>query len=110
MGRKRTHPGHLTRRVSIQQRTLSAADATGERVETFSTLATVWADIEPVVGKEQLTDGAQRAIEQAYIYTHFISGVLPEMRIIYGAKTYNILSVAEVGQRAGLELLAEVVG
>ena len=51
------HAGLLNQRVTIEQRSASV-DTLGQGVETWSTVATVWAQAEPLAGREFLAAGS----------------------------------------------------
>lgn len=99
--------GALDRRISILRATTVQDPGTGEEVETWSTLATVWA------AKKDVSDGERmKAAEvSAEISTRFtirwssaVSSVNPKDRVQHDGRTYDIFSVKELGRREGLEI------
>lgn len=99
--------GRLDRRVTIQARTAAQNSAHGETTYTWADVATVWAAVQDLRGREYFA--AQQ--EQAEVSTRFTmrwrTGVTVLNRLVYDGKTYNIRQVAELGRRAGLEILAD---
>lgn len=99
--------GKLDRRVIIQQTTQSA-DASGERVDSWSTLATVWAGITYNPGDEKI-EGQQITASQKIVWEiRYRSDVTENMRISWNSKYYYITSIEEIGRQDGLRLTTEV--
>ena len=90
--------GQLDKRVKIQQATV-ARDAHGQPIETWSDLASVWASIEPLRGREFFAARQFQAETTHKLTGHWISGVLPTMRISHGSRTFGIEAVINVGER-----------
>ena len=98
--------GRLNRRIVIQEKTVTR-DAYGGESISWTDVATVWAAVLPIRGREYV------AIREAgaELTTRFVirhrDGVTPAMRIAYGGGYYNIESVidSEDGHRF-LELMA----
>jgi len=104
----------MDRRITLQRATL-AANAYGERAETWSTLATVWAEI-------QYKEGSGReAVQSDQLYSrqpvHFIiryssdvSSVRPSDRVSYKGDIYEIEGVQEIGRAEGLRIVTSLRG
>lgn len=96
--------GSLRHRVTIQRRTLLAARdaATGERAEEWDDVATVWACIEPLAGRE-LWQARQVQSDQSHRvtvrYSALTRGTTTADRLTYAdpgagaARTFNISGV-----------------
>jgi len=84
--------GKLNRRVTIQQ-LLVTKDEYNADIESWVDLKTVWAYVEPLAGREYWQ--AKQVVGEitGRITIRYLAGVNEKMRIIYGEKTYNILSV-----------------
>lgn len=85
--------GRYERRVTVQSRTLTS-DGYGGQAASWATLYTLWAYIRPLAGRE----GAVGDREQAELTTEvglrgYWSDVRPTMRIAYGGRTLEIISV-----------------
>lgn len=101
--------GELRHRVTIERKTRGASDVAGGYMsETWSTLCTVWAKIEPKAGRE--TIGADQIVHRV---SHVVtirarSGITPAMRIGYDSRTMAILEMREFLENGRwLELICE---
>ena len=104
-----TDIGQMRHRISIQQKTRGASDgAGGYGPDTWSTIDTVWARIEPQAGRE-----FQSSDRTTYRLTHKITIrknnlVKAHHRIQYNNRTFAIFSVKEIDERRSwTELLCE---
>lgn len=87
-------PGNLWTRVTIQQPT-ATANTVGEPVLTWSTFATVWADVQPLSSRE-----TERYAEAVGFMTHRVriryrSGLTSAMRIVYRNRVLEIGQITE---------------
>lgn len=101
--------GMLTRRLILQRR-VETQDASGDPVATWTTMATVWAAIEPLRGREALISGGINAELDTRItvrWSPLLATLSDNDRAVYGSTIYNIVSIAEknMGHRE-LEILA----
>lgn len=91
--------GKLHHRITIQQATVTQ-DAYGEPVKTWGTLATVWAAVEPMIGREYLAVQQLQSAANVRIRIRYRPGITPLMRVqwIDGATTrlFDIESIQEV--------------
>lgn len=101
-------PGKLDRRITIQRRT-TAADKYNAPVETWTTLATVWAMVEyPITGSdEQTQQGLNVAATRANFTIRYRSGIGFTDRIQYNSETWDIERIAEDGRQSYLIITAE---
>ena len=90
--------GRLRHRVTIQSKTV-VQDAYGEETITWGTFATVWANVEPLRGREFLEARQVMAEVSTRITMRYYAGVKPEMRAVFGSITYDILAVIHVESR-----------
>jgi SPP1 family predicted phage head-tail adaptor len=100
--------GRLDRRIAIQRLAVSYS-ASGDPVETWSTLATRWAYAAPVSGDERFSDPqlvAKQQNEFGVRYSADIADLSPLDRISYEGSVWDILSVSEIGRREGLKVIA----
>ena len=91
--------GSLRHYVTIQKVTVTQDSDTGEPSESWSTLAQVWAAVEPLSGREFMN--AQQVESQI---THRVrirarDDVTPDMRISHDSRTLNIESVINIEER-----------
>ncbi len=90
----------LRHSIALQE-VANAVDAGGGHARTWSTTATVPAEIKPLSGREQL-----HAMQLEDAVTHRItiryrSDVIPttKWRVLFGTRTFNIRSVLNVDER-----------
>lgn len=97
--------GKLDRRIVIQTPT-ATRDGAGQPVKTWGLLATVWAKVEHLRGKEPF-QGEQFNAQRTSVFTiRHRTDVDETMQIIFDGDTYDIQSIAEKGRREGLEITA----
>lgn len=100
--------GELDVRISIMRAT-TAADSFNELIQTWTTLATVWAKAMPASDGEMwragrtLADSTMRFTLRSSTMSRSIT---PSDRIVYENKTYDIEGVKEIGRNAYLEITA----
>lgn len=90
-----TPAGKLNCRVVIEQRT-AGVDAYGQPVTTWSTLATLWANIISPTGKssaEQLVADRQISAATYSVRIRYRTDITAAMRLTYGGAIYNIEQV-----------------
>lgn len=101
--------GRLGHRVTIQEKEVGQ-NSYGEEVITWADVGTVWAAVEPLRGQEFTELRRAGAAVTTRIIMRFQSGIVPEMRIIEGTNTYDILSVINVdGRDRELQLMCREV-
>lgn len=101
--------GKLDRRIVIESFTTSQ-NGYGELIKSWSTLATVWAEVNPKSGREFFASNQRIAEFETVFRIRYRSDITinEKYRISYGGKYYDIKHIAEVGRREGLDLLAQV--
>jgi SPP1 family predicted phage head-tail adaptor len=100
--------GSLDRRVTLQAKT-SGRDDFGADTESWAPLATVWAQKLDVTGRERLAGGQVQAEMDARFRVRWRGDVsAAATRLVYAGRTYDILAIAELGRREGLELSCRV--
>jgi SPP1 family predicted phage head-tail adaptor len=90
--------GKLRHRITIEQ-VAETQDSDGSVIETWSTFANAQASIDPISGREYFAAQTTQADVTHRISLRFISGVIPKMRVKYGSRNFDILSVINVGER-----------
>lgn len=104
--------GDLRHRVTIQEDQGATQDGFGQEVEDWQDVATVWAAVEPLSGREFLEAQQTQAEVSTRIRIRYRSDVTftPEMRATWGGHTYDIVSVIEVeARRRELHLMCREV-
>jgi SPP1 family predicted phage head-tail adaptor len=101
--------GKLSHRVTIQTATV-AADGAGNRTETWSTHATVWAAVEPVTGREFIEGFRTNAEITHRVRIRYLSTVTAKMRVLEGTRHYDIVAVLDQkGQRREMHLMCREI-
>lgn len=90
--------GELRHRVRIQQ-LVTGRDDTGGFSETWADVATVWAAIEPIRGREYFEAQQVNAEVSHRIKCRYRSGILPVMRAVFGVRIFRIEAVINVDER-----------
>jgi SPP1 family predicted phage head-tail adaptor len=86
--------GRLRRRVTIQKKTVTR-NSYGEEVIVWVDVATVWAAIEPLSGRE-FVEGRQAAADvSTRIRIRHLAGITPDMRVTWGDTVYPIQAVLD---------------
>lgn len=97
--------GLLRQRVALQAPQKSR-NGMGEQIVTWQTVATIWASVQPLSGRELTSLRAELADVTARIRIRYRSGIMPEMRIVHGSAVYNIASIVDVDElRREIEIL-----
>lgn len=87
-------PGELNRRIKLQQRSTTKTDA-GTEQTTWSDVATVWANVQPLSGRELMAAAAVNAEVTHLIVIRYRPGVTARMRAVYGTRIFDINAVIE---------------
>lgn len=88
--------GELRHRVTIQQKSVTR-DSYGAEVITWTDVATVWAAVEPLRGREFL-EAKQIQSETAYrVRIRHRSDVDTDMRVMWNSRTLEIVAVLDIG-------------
>jgi len=81
--------GRLRHRVHIQAST-KTADAAGTLVETWATVAEVYADIRPIRAREFVREGQVQGDITHTIQVRYFEGLSTKHRLRYGERVFNI--------------------
>jgi len=84
--------GRLRHRVAIE-RPVSTRDHFGGVVESWQTVATVWAEIHPLSGREFLAAQSTQSGVTTRITLRELPGVTAAMRVNHDGTLYNIRAV-----------------
>lgn len=84
--------GKLRHRVTIQQRAAGSPqkNPSGAPAESWTDVATVWASIEPLKGREFLEAQAIQSQISVRIRIRYLAGVTAGMRAVHSGDVYNI--------------------
>jgi SPP1 family predicted phage head-tail adaptor len=107
-GLRQVQAGKLDRRIVIQQCTTSL-NAMREPVESYATLATVYAEFNAVdVGEGQGADSTQARANSKFTI-RYRTDITEKDRIVHDSRTYKILGIREMGRRELLEISAAFI-
>lgn len=98
--------GALDRRITLQRRTVTQ-DIYGAEIETWTDIATVWAQRMELRGDERWQAMQSVAKTDIKYKIRYRADVGPLDRLTDGGRVFNIRAVLEIGRREGLELHAE---
>ena len=84
--------GSLNQRITIESYTESQGDD-GDLVKTWAAYAVLWASVEPTNGTERWRSDQVSAEVTHRVMVLYTAGVTPAMRIVLGARHFDILSV-----------------
>lgn len=102
-------PGLLNRRVVVQQQS-TTQDAIGQPVLSWTTFATLWADIRHSSGVESIKADALTSTVRASIRVRYSRTITTGMRVVEGTTTYNIVAVLpDMGGKEYTDLVCEVL-
>jgi SPP1 family predicted phage head-tail adaptor len=89
--------GKYNQRITIKQKG-TTTDSYGQEIPTFTTYKTTWAFMQVGQGTEFFA-AVRRIPELSGLITiRYDAGILPNMRVIWGNNTYEILAVIQKGQ------------
>ena len=88
------NPGDLDQRVVLERFT-SEQDDTGQMIDTWATLGTAWAAVEPQAGREFIAAGAQQSELTTKIRIRHRPGITSGDRVIHDGRLYDIQSVID---------------
>lgn len=85
--------GLLDQRIVLEQKSVTR-NSIGEEVETWSTFATVWARYRPAKVGERASGAQLQAEHEAVFRIRWLTGVDPEMRIVWRGERYELVGPA----------------
>jgi len=89
----------LNRKVVFERFTETQDPISGEMIEAWVTFATVFAKVEPLVGREYLAAAAVQAEDTTKFTMRHLGGIDASMRIAFDGKLFNIQSIQNVKHR-----------
>jgi SPP1 family predicted phage head-tail adaptor len=90
--------GKLRQRVTIQEYA-ATRDSFGAEVPAWADVATVWASVTPVSGKEYFASAQVNAEVSTKITMRYLAGITPKIRVVFEARTFEIISVLNFEER-----------
>ena len=96
--------GRLDQRVTLQAKSATRA-ANGEEVVTWGDVATVWAQVQQLRGKEFFAGAQMQDAIDVRARIRYRTGVTRDMRLQWNGAPLDIVSVIVVGRNELLELM-----
>jgi SPP1 family predicted phage head-tail adaptor len=98
--------GDLDQRITVQS-PAATVDALGQRVETWSTVATVWAQAQPLRGREFFAAGTMQSEAAVRFRIRYRTDVTGTMRVLWRSVPHAIVAdpIDVDGGRHTLELM-----
>ena len=93
--------GLLDRRVALERR-IDVTDDSGQAVDHFVRVATVWARVEPLGGREGFGQQQWIATGDVRFTIRWRDDVTPLHRVVHAGQAFDVMSVAEDGRREAL--------
>ena len=100
--------GKLQQPIELQSMT-ETVQPSGAVLQTWATYATGRAELRQAGVSEFLTTYGEGVANNAVFVIRWLPGVSVSDRIIHGGKVWNIVAIAEIGRKNGLELRAVAV-
>ena len=100
--------GKMDRRIVIQERT-ETTDSYNASVVTYSTFATVWADMRDTPGNEAYESEQLVPVRLTTFIIRYLDGVTETMRIAFDDRYYDIVSITRPDRKRTLELKSMIL-
>jgi SPP1 family predicted phage head-tail adaptor len=97
--------GLLDRRVALERR-IDVTDDSGQAVDHFVRVATVWARVEPLGGREGFGQQQFVATGDLRFTIRWRDDVTPLHRIVHEGVPYDVVSVGDDGRHEALLIVA----
>ena len=102
--------GKLRHRITLQKQVNTVNDY-GAAVTTWKNVATVWADVRPLSGREYFSAQQIQSEVTTQIWLRHIEGIKPTMKVKFGKREFEILSVLNTQERdVSLQLMCKETG
>ena len=100
------NPGKLNDRVTLQRRA-AGSDAMGQASGAWTEVATVWALVLPLRGREFFAAAQVQQEQSIKVTMRYRADVEPTMRLMWQGKPHDITGVIQLaGEKAWLEVMA----
>lgn len=93
--------GTLRHRITVQRLVAGSPsqNAIGEPDESWTALATRWASVDPLKGRELIAAQQVASEVTGVIRIRHLAGVTSKMRVVFGARNYDVLAVVNPDER-----------
>ena len=94
-------PAGLYRHRIIIEKPIETRDSQGGVIKSFSTLATVWAEVKPLNSKESIQGGQvdNRTTHFIKMRQQSVTTLDTTMRIKFGSRLFNLIGVRNIDER-----------
>lgn len=101
--------GTYRHRVTVQAAT-ETQNSQGEPIAGWADETTVWASVEPLVGRELLLAQQTVALVTHRVGMRYLAGLTAKKRLVFNARPFNILNVMNLEERnIEMELMAQEI-
>lgn len=101
--------GKLRHRIILLKQVNEVNDY-GASTQTWKRVATVWADVRPLSGREYFSAQQVQSEVTTQIWLRHLDGIKPTMRVKFGKRLFEILSVLNTQERnISLQLMCKEV-
>jgi len=90
--------GELRHRVTLRKKEITE-DALKQQSEVWTDIATVWARIEPLSGREYFAARQENADVSVKVVIRYLPGITAETRVVFDGRVFDVLSVINPGER-----------
>lgn len=102
--------GKLRHRITLLKQVNEVNDY-GASTQTWKRVATVWADVRPLSGREYFSAKQVQSEVTTQIWLRHIEGIKPTMKVKFGEREFEILSVLNTQERdVSLQLMCKETG
>ena len=102
--------GKLRHRITLLRQVNEVNDY-GASTQTWKRVATVWADVRPLSGREYFSAQQVQSEVTTQIWLRHIEGIKPTMKVKFGKREFEILSVLNTQERdVSLQLMSKETG
>lgn len=99
----------MDRRLTLLTRVLAAPNAQGEKIASYETLATVWGRKQDISGREFFASGQLHAEASTRFTIRHRTDLTSIHRLTCEGVNYDIVHIAEMARRVGLEILCKAL-
>ncbi len=96
--------GNLDQRITLQARA-AGQDAVGQSHATWLDVATVWAQVHAVRGREFFAAAQTQQEQTVKVRIRYRPGVTTDMRLVWDGRPHDITGVIPVGRKDMLEIM-----
>jgi SPP1 family predicted phage head-tail adaptor len=102
-------PGNLDQRVALQEE-IRTPDGQGGYALTWQTVATLWAEVKPLSGREILHSDKLQARDLYRITIRNRKGILVSHRLLWQGQILDIVSASDPGPRSAFRMIEAEAG